>query len=61
MKYSVLVTRTLIERGRFEIEAESREEALRKYYEPTAGEHIYFDDETTWWEVDVSYDAEIER
>ena len=50
MKYRLFIKRTIETLGCIEIEAESKKDAERKYWEPDfdKGEHLIFDDEIEW-------------
>lgn len=59
MKYKLKITRTLTDVGFIEIEADSAEDAKRKYFYPTHDERIIFDDEIDWHDGDEDYEAEV--
>ena len=63
MKYELRIDRISIDVGYVEIEAESEDDALRKYWEPdfSKGEDIIFDDEIAWSHCDSEYTAHIVR
>lgn len=58
MKYRLTIKRTREDFGTVEIEAESVEDAKRKYFEPdySKGEEVIFDDEIDWDEDDYDYE-----
>lgn len=60
-KYTLKITRTRTDIGYVAIEAESKEDALRKYYYPDSskGEYVIFDDEIDWLEDDGDYKTEV--
>ena len=62
-KYTLKITRTRTDVGYVDIVAESKDDALRKYWEPdiSKGEHAIFDDEIEWdaWASDEDYKAEV--
>lgn len=59
--YTLKITRTRMDIGYITINAESEEDALRKYYYPDSskGEYVIFDDEIDWLEDDGDYKAEV--
>lgn len=61
-EYALKITRTRTDVGYVTIPAESEEDALRKYWVPEVnkGEHLIFDDEINWFDLDGGdYKAEI--
>lgn len=58
MKYKLLIERKITHIGSVEIEAESKEDAERKYWEPdySKGEEIIFDSEIDWDEIGADYE-----
>lgn len=58
MKYKLLIERKITHIGSVEIEAESKEDAERKYWEPDyrKGEEIIFDSEIDWDEIGADYE-----
>lgn len=56
-KYCLHINRVIHDNGTVIIDAESKEDAERKYWEPdySKGERIIFDDEITWSD-DAVYD-----
>lgn len=62
MKFRLKIVRTRIDVGYVAVEAESEDEALRKYWEPdfSNGEDFIFDDEIDWDVLDCDeYDVEV--
>ena len=63
MKYRLEIMRRATDIGYVEVEAESREDALRKYFEPdiSKGEELIFDSDIDWsCDTEYEYDAEVE-
>ena len=58
MKYKLLIERKITHIGSVEIEAESKEDAERKYWEPDyrKEEEIIFDSEIDWDEIGADYE-----
>ena len=58
MKYKLLIERKITHIGSVEIEAESKEDAERKYWEPDyrKGKEIIFDSEIDWDEIGADYE-----
>ena len=64
MLYTLEITRIRRDVGHVQIEADSPEEALRKYWEPDfdKGEDFIFDCDIDWYDEDEGeYEAEIEN
>lgn len=59
--YKLEITRTRVDVGYVTMEAESAEDAIRKYKEPdyNKGEYLIFDDEIEWDFDDGEYDVEV--
>lgn len=57
MKYRLTIKRTREDFGTVEIEAESIEDAERRYLNPNWDEEIIFDDEIEWDEDDGEYEV----
>ena len=55
MIYTLTIHRAIFYEGTVDIEAESSEEAKRKYFRPKWYEDIIFDDEIDWEEYDAEY------
>ena len=57
MVYTLTINRTIEYIGTVEIEAESKEDAERKYLNPDyrKGEYLIFDDEIDWDDVGAEY------